>query len=85
MTSDQLRMARALLRLNQSELAVFANVTANTIRSIENGNRGRPSVVKKLRVAFIERGVLFIDAFEPYHGAGVAMRWGVEAPAGADD
>ncbi len=72
MTGDQLRMARALLRLNQSELSRIAKVNSNTIRSLESGNPGRPSTVKKLRETFRERGVVFIEAFEPYHGAGVA-------------
>ena len=83
MTSDQLRMARALLRLTIVELAEIAGVDKMGIVRMEAGRKPHSATVEKLRRVFVERGVVFIGAAEPYYGPAVAMQHGLEAPSPA--
>jgi transcriptional regulator with XRE-family HTH domain len=86
MTGEQLRMARALLRLGLRELATTADVSRAAIVRLENG-RGKPHAATeaKLQRALEDMGVLFIGALEPLHGPTVALRWGIEPPQAAED
>ena len=86
MTGEQLRMARALLRLGLRELAAKAEVSRAAIVRMDAG-RGKPQVSTetKLQRALEAMGVLFIGALEPLHGPTVALRWGMEPPAAAED
>ena len=85
MTAEQLRMARALLRIGVRELARLANVDKNTISALENGAKGHAATIARLKEALQERGVLLIPALEGIHGAAVSMRWGMEPPKGMRD
>jgi hypothetical protein len=78
MTSDQLRMARALLRIGTRELAAAASVDKMTITRIEAGGRAHASTQGALRSALEELGCVFIDETEA-HGPAVALRPGVIA------
>jgi transcriptional regulator with XRE-family HTH domain len=86
MTSEQLRMARALLRLGLRELSARAEVSRAAIVRMEAG-RGKPHAATeaKLQRALEAMGVVFIGAHEPLHGPAVALRWGMEPPSVADD
>ncbi len=85
MTPEQLRMARALLRISAKELARLANVNKGTISGLEAGAKGQAETIARLREVLLARGVLFIPALEGIHGAAVSMRWGTEPPAATHD
>ena len=85
MTPEQLRMARALLRISAKELAKLASVNKGTISGLEAGAKGQAETIARLREVLLARGVLFIPALEGIHGAAVSMRWGMEPPAVAHD
>jgi transcriptional regulator with XRE-family HTH domain len=79
MTSEEIRMARALLDLSQLKLAKLASINKNTVTDLESGKRvGLAGSLAKLREVFDSRGVVFLPAVESVHGPGVALRWGVE-------
>lgn len=64
-TSDQIRAARALLRLDQAEVARRAGVSAVTVRRLEAGDAavgqatvaGVAGVLEQAGVEFVDRGV----------------------------
>lgn len=62
-SSDQIRAARALLRLEQADLARRAKVSATTVRRAENpaqaGNVA-PATIEQVQHALEEAGVEFI-------------------------
>ncbi len=59
-TGDQLRMARAALRLGVREVAELAQVAPMTISRIENGqSSGQGDTLMKIRRALEEAGVTF--------------------------
>ena len=63
-TPDQFRAARALLALDQSELAERARVSITTLRRVENGSaKPRPSMraIKSIEHALEAAGVEFIN------------------------
>lgn len=75
---DQLRMARAVLKLGGRELAEMTGVDKMTIVRIEAGSKAYTSTLERLREALEEAGVFFTDAQEGVHGPGVALRSGVK-------
>lgn len=63
-SSDQIRAARALLRLEQEELAKRARVSASTIRRAENPAQVgyvAPATIEQVQHALEEAGVEFIQ------------------------
>jgi transcriptional regulator with XRE-family HTH domain len=63
-TPDQIRAARALLRLDQRELAQRADVSLATLRRVERGAakpRPSPRAVSAVQHALETAGVEFID------------------------
>lgn len=63
-TSEQLRMGRAALKLTKKELAAASGVSVATIQRWETGaGRGRwvNEVEERLETTLRERGVVFID------------------------
>lgn len=60
--SDQLRAARAILRLNQWDTAQLANVPVYLVRQIEaaDGRPVAPAIMDRIRVALEQAGVEFI-------------------------
>ena len=72
-TGEQLRAARAMLRMEQEPLAQRARVSANTIRRMEgfDGPIGaRTDTIRRLQQVLEEAGVEFLDGDRP----GVRMR-----------
>jgi DNA-binding XRE family transcriptional regulator len=75
--SDTLRMmrvARAMLKLSQDELAELAGVGRQTVVRIEAGGKGVAfGAVDKVRNALEKRGVVFLPSADD-HGPGIALR-----------
>ncbi len=84
MNGDQLRMARALLRLGIRELAAISGVDKNAIVRMEAGRKPHAATAQKLKEALEARGIVFIGATEPFHEPTVAMRWGMAAPIASE-
>jgi transcriptional regulator with XRE-family HTH domain len=80
MTPDQLRMARALLRMPITRLAELAGVDKMVLVRYEGGRKAQPSSISKIRSALAEQGVVFVGAIEPLIEATVALRYGAKAP-----
>jgi len=73
MTPTQCKAARALLELEQSELAAISEVARNTIIDFEKGQRTpRSATIEALQSALESAGVEFIA--ENGGGAGVRLR-----------
>lgn len=72
MNAEQLRMARAALKISVRKLAEISGITANTISRIENTGDARVSTINALRSALENAGVEFIA--ENGGGAGVRLR-----------
>lgn len=74
-TPEQMRAARALVRIDQAELAKASGVSVDTVKRLE-GLRGtlnaQMSTVTALKRALEAAGVTFID--ENGGGAGVRLR-----------
>ncbi len=63
-TADQIRAARALLRLNQSDLAHRADVSLATLRRVERGAEkagASPRAAQSIQQALETAGAEFID------------------------
>ena len=75
LTSEQVRAARALLRIEQTDLAERSGVSLPTIKRLE-AKPGRLSAygltVSAIRRALEEAGVIFVE--ENGDGAGVRLR-----------
>lgn len=75
LTGEQIRAARALARLEQSELARSAQISVETVKRLErtagpiSANTGTEAAIRR---AMGDAGVLFID--ENGEGAGVRLR-----------
>jgi DNA-binding XRE family transcriptional regulator len=80
LTGDQLRMARALLRLTVEEAASIAGINKGTIVRIETGAGAHKFTLEKLREGLEARGAVFTEPQEGVHGPGVALTWGAEIP-----
>jgi transcriptional regulator with XRE-family HTH domain len=74
-SAAQIRAARALLNINQEELAKIASVHVATIRRLETatGVRGAADTLWKLQDALERKGVEFIPE-EAGKGPGVRLR-----------
>ena len=74
-SAAQIRAARALLNINQEQLAKIASVHVATIRRLETATvvRGAADTLWKLQQAFEKEGVVFI-AEEEGRGPGVRLR-----------
>lgn len=75
LTGEQIRAARGLARLEQSDLASAAGISLETVKRLEK-MRGpisaNTSTEAAIRRAFTEAGVIFID--ENGEGPGVRLR-----------
>ena len=65
-------MARAALGWGVRELAAKAGVAANTVSRFENGSDALGETLRKIRRAFEEAGITFID--ENGGGPGVRLK-----------
>jgi predicted transcriptional regulator len=75
LSSDQIRGARAILRLDQAELAAAASVSLETVKRIEamEGElKVRLDTLSKIKAALEKAGVEFIA--ENGGGAGVKLK-----------
>lgn len=73
-SSDQVKAARALLRLSVNELAKASKVSASTIRRWESEveyNKPNKSTVDKIRTALESHGIEFLGTAE--EGPGVRL------------
>lgn len=73
---EQIRAARALLGLNQTQLAELADVGVATVKRFEVATgeiRGAAQTIWKLQTALEKAGVRFIEADE-IGGLGVRLR-----------
>jgi len=77
----QIRAARALLNINQTDLARMASVHVATIRRLEAASqiRGAAETLWKIQKALEAAGVEFIPADEA-KGPGVRLKEWVEEP-----
>ena len=71
----QIRAARALLNISQTELAAAASVHVATVRRLEGATvlRGNVESLAKIEVALVKLGVEFLPP-EPGKGPGVRLR-----------
>jgi len=81
-TSEQIRAARALLRMDQRHLAELSGLSLPTIQRLEAGAgllRCHMATLTKLTVALTAAGVSFLPpGDEPGAGRGVRFRQGRE-------
>ena len=75
-SGNQLKAARALIGLEQSELAQEAGVSVNTIRNMESSGanpvNGRTDTLNKILEALKTLGIIFVA--ENGEGPGVRLR-----------
>jgi len=72
-TGDQIRMARAALRLGVRDLAMLADVAPMTISRLENGQSGgQVETLRKVQAALEKAGIIFVA--ENGQGPGVRLR-----------
>jgi len=73
LTGEQIRAARALARLDQTQLAESAGISLETVKRLErmhgpiSANTGTEAAIRK---AFADVGVIFIEE----NGGGVGVR-----------
>ena len=73
--AGQIRASRALLDINQSELAKLASVSPTTIKRLEAAPqvRGAAEILWKIQTALERAGVEFIPA-DDHKGSGVRLK-----------
>jgi transcriptional regulator with XRE-family HTH domain len=71
-TGDQIRMARAALKLGVRDLAKLAEVSPNTVTRLEAGYPANSATLRVIQSALEAAGVEFIP--ENGGGAGVRLR-----------
>lgn len=75
MTPEQLRMARAAVRLGVRELAEEAGLSFTTVSRFETGKGGlQHASAEALRRALEARGVQFLERGDEASAPGVALR-----------
>ncbi|NZD62917.1 hypothetical protein HX900_17575 [Rhizobium sp. WYCCWR 11290] len=79
LTSDQIRAARAMLRMEQTTLADLANVSSETIKRLEKMDgevRANEATIGSIRLALERRGIVFVEENKdsPAAGPGVRLR-----------
>ncbi|WKW51400.1 helix-turn-helix domain-containing protein [Rhodomicrobium lacus] len=83
-TGDQLRMARAALKLTVRDLAEITGIDKSTIARAEAGGRAYYATMVKLQEALESNGVEFLDPTDE-RGAGVALKLGVDPSRKSDE
>jgi predicted transcriptional regulator len=75
-TGEQIRAARALLRMEQAALAAAAGVSLESVKRLEKMRgpvRANIATVEKLVIAFRQAGAVFVEA-DDNGGPGVRLR-----------
>lgn len=85
MTGEQLRAARALLKIGTRELAALANVDKMSIVGCENGRRTQAATLAKIRKALENAGIIFLGGREGEYQPTAALKWGVQPIGDASD
>ena len=82
MTADQLRAARAMLRMDQSALAAASGVSVETIKRLERMegplSETRVATVNAIQGALEKAGVEFTNSDQP--GVRLRKSWGGSIP-----
>ncbi len=71
-TDAQIRAARALLGMEQAELAGLSEVSLRTVKRVEVGTQVRAGTIEALQRALERRGIEFIE--ENGGGPGVRLK-----------
>ncbi len=71
-TREQVKMARAAMGWGVRDLAAKIGVAANTISRFENGSDAYGETLRKIRRAFEDEGIIYID--ENGGGEGVRLK-----------
>lgn len=72
-TPEQFRMAKAALNLKNPELSELTGIHRNTLNKVDNGE-GSQATMNHLRLAFEQRGVIFLaDGETTTGGPGVRL------------
>ena len=80
MTGEQLRAARALLKLGTRDLAALAGVDKMAIVRAEAGSKKTyVGTIEKLRHALESAGIVFLDGVTGEYQPTAALRWGVKS------
>jgi predicted transcriptional regulator len=88
LTSEQIRAARAMLRIQQRELSRKAGVSLETVKRIERTPgpiSAYTTTVESLRYALEEAGIEFIDGDRPGVRMKTAADVGRGEPGSSDD
>ncbi len=77
--SEQIKAARALLRLDQKELAVITGISLSTIKRLElEGDgieRASQITIKKIKIALEKKGIQFLQPKEDGSINGIGVRY----------
>lgn len=65
---EQIRAARAMLDIKQSELAVMAGISLATLNNIERGADSRVSTLQKIEIALENEGIEFFGHADSLFG-----------------
>ena len=79
-TGDQLRMARAALKMTIREVSELTGIDKSTIVRTEAGGKAYYQTISTLQALFEKAGIEFLDPVEGVRGPGVCFKWGVEVP-----
>ena len=80
-TGDQLRMARAALKMTIREVSELTGIDKSTIVRTEAGGKAYYQTISTLQALFEKAGIEFLDPIEGVRGEGVAFKWDVAPPA----
>jgi transcriptional regulator with XRE-family HTH domain len=78
-TSDQSRMARAAIDIDQTELSRVTGLSKTTISDYEKGAISLRATSRAKLEGYLSAFVIFVDEEEGRHGPGVLLKEGVTA------
>ncbi len=77
--SEQIKAARAFLKINQDELAEMSGLSSRTIKVLETDQDALESAnqktIKKIKSALEERGIKFLNPKEENSIDGIGVRY----------
>ena len=79
-TGDQLRMARAALKMTIREVSELTGIDKSTVVRTEAGGKAYYQTISTLQALFERLGIEFIDPIEGVRGQGVCFKWGADVP-----
>lgn len=81
MTGEQLRAARAMLRLEQTQLALEAEISVETLKRFEAATgeiKGRHDNIQNVHDALVARGIEFIDGKSDDRMGGMGVKFALD-------